>query len=255
MSDFAQQALEELQKVTGSDNRDNPWLGVVAAVYLWHARIEQLTKACEALLDAHDQSFVGRKEMRDLYYSAHPRRAAAYKQARKAIESVRGIEASYPDPNCEAAARERDAAYEDSRQMQNRLQRLIDGKPQQDVIDALNALCDKQAAILSRVAVALRGPEPPQTRWSHHDLPERAAAVVRERDEWEAKYHTVHQHNTMLQEHDYELSVKAEELADLRARIEARLAFCEGSIERGGIIRTADEARWLRALLAEKEAK
>lgn len=108
MSDFAQQALEELQKVTGSDNRDNPWLGVVAAVYLWHTRIKQLTKACEALLDAHDQSFVGREEMRDLYYSAHPRRAAAYKQARKAIESVRGIEASYPDPGCEAAARERD---------------------------------------------------------------------------------------------------------------------------------------------------
>ena len=110
MSDFAQQALEELQKVTGSDNRDNPWLGVVAAVYLWHTRIEQLTKACEALLDAHDQSFVGREEMRDLYYSAHPRRAAAYKQARKAIESVRGIEANYPDPGCEAAARERDEA-------------------------------------------------------------------------------------------------------------------------------------------------
>jgi len=50
-------------------------------------------------------------------------------------------------PACEAAARER---------------------------DALNALCDRQAAILSRVAIALRGPEPPQTRWSHHDLPERA---------------------------------------------------------------------------------
>lgn len=131
-------------------------------------------------------------------------------------------------PACEAAARER---------------------------DALNALCDRQADILSRVAVALRGPEPPLTRWGHHDLPERAAKAMRERDEWEAKYHTVHQHNTMLQEHDYELSVKAEELADLRARIEARLAFCEGSIERGGIIRAADEARWLRALLAEKEAK
>ena len=81
-----------------------------------------------------------------------------------------------PCPACEAA-------QNDVRLMQERLQRLIDAEPQQDVIDALNALCDKQAAILSRVAVALRGPEPPQTKWSHADLPERAAAVVRERDE------------------------------------------------------------------------
>ena len=42
----------------------------------------------------------------------------------------------------------------------------------------LDALRDKLAGILSRTAVALRGPEPPLTRWSWHDLPERAAAAI-----------------------------------------------------------------------------
>ena len=46
--------------------------------------------------------------------------------------------------------------------------------------DDLHTLCDKQADILSRVAIALRGPEPPQTKWSHHDLPERAAKIKQE---------------------------------------------------------------------------
>lgn len=40
------------------------------------------------------------------------------------------------------------------------------------------ALRERMADILSRTAVALRGPEPPLTRWSWHDLPERAAAAI-----------------------------------------------------------------------------
>ena len=44
--------------------------------------------------------------------------------------------------------------------------------------DELQALCDKLAGLLSRTAVALRGPEPPLTRWSWHDLPERAQAAI-----------------------------------------------------------------------------
>lgn len=42
----------------------------------------------------------------------------------------------------------------------------------------LDALRDKLSGLLSRTAVALRGPEPPLTRWSWHDLPERAAAAI-----------------------------------------------------------------------------
>lgn len=40
------------------------------------------------------------------------------------------------------------------------------------------ALRERLADILRRTAVALRGPEPPLTRWSWHDLPERAAAAI-----------------------------------------------------------------------------
>ena len=42
----------------------------------------------------------------------------------------------------------------------------------------LDALRDKLADILRRTAVALRGPEPPLTMWSWHDLPERASASI-----------------------------------------------------------------------------
>ena len=40
------------------------------------------------------------------------------------------------------------------------------------------ALRERMADILRRTAVALRGPEPPLTRWSWHDLPERAGAAI-----------------------------------------------------------------------------
>ena len=45
-------------------------------------------------------------------------------------------------------------------------------------VEELDALRDKLAGILSRTAIALRGPEPALTRWSWHDLPELAAAAV-----------------------------------------------------------------------------
>lgn len=41
-----------------------------------------------------------------------------------------------------------------------------------------DALRELMADLLSRTAVALRGPEPPLTRWSWHDLPKRAAAAI-----------------------------------------------------------------------------
>jgi hypothetical protein len=45
-----------------------------------------------------------------------------------------------------------------------------------------DALIDSMGALLDGVAVALRGPHPEDGRHSYHDLPERAAAVVAERD-------------------------------------------------------------------------
>ena len=42
----------------------------------------------------------------------------------------------------------------------------------------LDSLRDRLADLLTRTAVALRGPEPPLTRYSWHDIPDRAAAAV-----------------------------------------------------------------------------
>jgi len=45
-------------------------------------------------------------------------------------------------------------------------------------LDENEALRERLAELLTGVAVALRGPQPPLTRWSWHDLPDRAAAAV-----------------------------------------------------------------------------
>ena len=45
-------------------------------------------------------------------------------------------------------------------------------------IDEMDQQRDMLADILRRTAVALRGPEPALTRWSWHDLPERAAQAI-----------------------------------------------------------------------------
>lgn len=45
-------------------------------------------------------------------------------------------------------------------------------------VDELHALRDRLGDLLSRTAVALRGPEPPLTRWGWHDVPDRAAAAI-----------------------------------------------------------------------------
>lgn len=44
-------------------------------------------------------------------------------------------------------------------------------------LDELRALANCQSDLLSRTAIALRGPEPELTRWSHHDLPELASQL------------------------------------------------------------------------------
>lgn len=41
-----------------------------------------------------------------------------------------------------------------------------------------DALRERMADILSRTAIALRGKEPPLTRWGWHDLPDRAYAAI-----------------------------------------------------------------------------
>ena len=44
------------------------------------------------------------------------------------------------------------------------------------------ALRERLSALLTSTAIALRGPAPELVSWSWHDLPERAAALVAQRD-------------------------------------------------------------------------
>jgi hypothetical protein len=44
-------------------------------------------------------------------------------------------------------------------------------------VEELDALRERLADLLSRTAVALKGPEPPLTRWDWSDLPERALSL------------------------------------------------------------------------------
>lgn len=56
---------------------------------------------------------------------------------------------------------------------------LAEARAEADDTDTLVA---RMGDLLSRTAVALKGPEPPLTRWSTHDVPEVAATVVAQRD-------------------------------------------------------------------------
>jgi hypothetical protein len=63
----------------------------------------------------------------------------------------------------------------------HRAVRLIDAAEVEALraeVAELDALRDTLSDLLKRTAIALRGPEPPLTAWSWHDLPERAAAAI-----------------------------------------------------------------------------
>jgi hypothetical protein len=51
-------------------------------------------------------------------------------------------------------------------------------------VEELDGLRDRLADLLSRTAVALKGPEPPLTRWDWSDLPERAMRLHTEVQGW-----------------------------------------------------------------------
>lgn len=61
--------------------------------------------------------------------------------------------------------------------------------------DENNALRERLAGLLAGVALALRGPPPPLTLWSWHDLPDRAAAAI-------AAIDVMHRVAVMAAEHD-----------------------------------------------------
>lgn len=66
--------------------------------------------------------------------------------------------------------------FQGAEQLRDRIARELGNSLDADEETA--ALRERMADLLSRTAVALRGAEPPLTRWSWHDLPERAAAAI-----------------------------------------------------------------------------
>lgn len=62
-----------------------------------------------------------------------------------------------------------------SQEIAARLKRVAELEAERADDDALR---ERMSDILKRTAIALRGPEPPLTAWSWHDLPERAAAAI-----------------------------------------------------------------------------
>ena len=57
--------------------------------------------------------------------------------------------------------------------------------------DQSHPLVMRQGEILTGVANALNGPTPPRTSWSHHDLAEKAAAMVARAEQAEARIKAV----------------------------------------------------------------
>jgi hypothetical protein len=89
-------------------------------------------------------------------------------------------------------------------------------------VDEYHTLTTRQADLLSAAAIAVRGPEPELTKWSHHDIAERIKREL-EMAKTERELHNLHQQdwlnrlNTAVAERD---QAKAE-LVRLKANIGA----------------------------------
>lgn len=58
---------------------------------------------------------------------------------------------------------------------------IVVDREQDDLAAEYDAILTRQGALLTGVANALNGPPPALTSWSHHDLPEKAQALVDQR--------------------------------------------------------------------------
>ncbi|EMB9982515.1 hypothetical protein VAL34_001080 [Pseudomonas aeruginosa] len=92
------------------------------------------------------------------------------------------------------------------------------------------ALCNRQAELLSQSIVAIRGPEPELTRWGYADLPLRVKTIVEEvaalrmaRDDFKLERDLARQNFCDEQAANYQLQAHLKsclgELAELRARV------------------------------------
>lgn len=92
----------------------------------------------------------------------------------------------------------------------------------------LRDLADRQADLLTRTAVAIRGPEPELTRWSHHDLPERAQQLS---NQLEAKVAELATAKNASQGQGQQLEAEADALRGLR---DDRAVYKAPDVSQGG---------------------
>lgn len=107
---------------------------------------------------------------------------AKLSEAQVALDASHGISRAFDYQNMQLTAQVR-AMKEHAQELQIALD-ASQGQVRQVEAETeeLRDLADRQAGLLSRTAIAIRGPEPDLTRWSHHDLPELAAAMRKQRD-------------------------------------------------------------------------
>lgn len=156
---------------------------------------------------------------------------------------------------------ERDEARAEVERIEPRRQRderdLADAFAERDrlraELDEVYALLARQSAILTGVANALRGPPGPLASHGHHDLAERAATVVRERDA--AQTHraiAVRERDAALIERDFaraddamhmeQLQHVDGKLAEARAELASATALLAKHLERGPL--SWDDVGW-----------
>lgn len=129
-----------------------------------------------------------------------------------------------------------------------------------------NDLRERQADLLRRTAVALRGPEPPLTRWSWHDLPELAAELHKDATRLRARVlelEAVHEDasGAVLAERERcATAIRAQPngcaLADNRAYVERfRAALLDALCDTTNAIRPGAESNGLLGPLPERRCK
>lgn len=87
-------------------------------------------------------------------------------------------------------------------------------------IEELDALKDRQSSLLSQAAIALRGPEPALTRYSHADIPSRVKMVVADLQELVALLRDAREGLELIGIRDVDYG----EVYEIKARIDAKLA-------------------------------
>ena len=83
--------------------------------------------------------------------------------------------------NCTHTTKDHHSTMQKSIEAWNALRQALEAEQQDE--SEQTAVCNQMADILSRTAIALKGPEPELTKWSWHDLPDLAISLTKQHDE------------------------------------------------------------------------